>query len=254
MTWLASPDFPFWMLPLMLPCFFCLLAFPSLCETGVVQQCSTVALECSLPGRRGKRPVSELLSLVLSAICIPAGQPASHSVIERDTERESAGCCYVKSRHPLRPGLSLLTVAASPPSSVQSIHTTMPAQAWQAGTVRDGDDATVLRRWRRGRSSVSGVTVSLAASWDTPIRADARNRSSSLPSCNRCRLQLQEGSSFWPAQTAPWGGGGGGGGVARCNADADADAMCLRPPSMRSRVCLAPTPMLQVRFDLIYEQ
>lgn len=48
------------------------------------------------------------LSLVLSAIYIPAGQPVSHSVIERERKRarQSTGC-YAKSRHPLRRGLSL---------------------------------------------------------------------------------------------------------------------------------------------------
>lgn len=124
-----------------------LAGFPSPCGTGVVQQFSTVALECSLRGVGERvRLASELkrrwlplfLSLVLSAICIPAGQPVSPSVMEggRKRERESGLLREVKT--PVEAGTVTLTVAASPPSSV---HPTMPAHAWQAGTVRDRDDA-----------------------------------------------------------------------------------------------------------------
>lgn len=72
-------------------------------ETGVALQLSNVALECSRsPGAKERhyRSFERRWLFVWSSICIPTGQPVSHSVIER------AGC-YVKSdRYPLRCGLS----------------------------------------------------------------------------------------------------------------------------------------------------
>lgn len=105
----------------------------------------------------------------------------------------------------------------------------------------------LLRRWRRGRSSVSGVTVSLAASWDTPIRFCGREEQI-LPSLMQPSSSPAVRHFLLAGRDSPRGVGGG---VVRCNADAD--AMCLRPPSMRS-LCLAPTLLLQACFALIFEQ
>lgn len=76
-----------------------------------------------------------------------------------DRERALGLLREVKDR-PLRPGLSLqrLPPRLRHPSTTPS----QPRRGWLAA--RRGIVMMLLRRWRRGRSSVSGVTVSLAAS------------------------------------------------------------------------------------------
>lgn len=101
-----------------------------------------------------------------------------------------------------------------------------------------------LRRWRPGRSSVSGVTVSLAASWDTAMRA-----------CGRaCEERLLPSLPVRPPpRQPPWLDG-----VVRCNAyadaDADADAMCSRPPSTRSLCFWRQLRFCKSALWFIYEQ
>lgn len=117
----------------------------------------------------------------------------------------------------------------------------------------------LLRRWRRGRSSVSGVTVSLAASWDTPMRCAREEQILLLPSILQPLSPAATRQFLLAGPDSPMGWWRRRWWCAamqcrcRCNVLASAvdeeSCVCLC-------VCLSgnPTPMLQVRFVVIYEQ
>lgn len=140
---------------------------------------------------------------------------------ERERERE-------RSNTPVEAGTVSLNSTVGRLASVT--HPPRHASPGMAGwTVQDRDNALTPVA-SRAAISVSGVTVSLAASWDTPMRC-GREEHVLLPSLMRPSSSPAVRKVLLAGPGQPHGVDGG---VVRCNADAD--AMCLRPPSMRSFV------------------